>query len=121
MEKLVVTRHKGGSFESRSSQIYPLQPRHASQGKKSMRRGLDLPLERNSKRPAASTERSNRHSQAVSYTGGGEPGGRPTAFPPQREQTTIESQTDNVWGTHQPLPRSRTTAFVEVSTLRKQV
>src|ERR1700740_790190 len=111
MEKLVVTRHRGGSFESRSLQACPLQPRHASQGKESNRNGVGVSLERGSERTAAPAQRCNRHNERIPYRSGGEQRGRSETMPAQRKQTVLEP---HVWGSHQPLPQPRTIPFIEV-------
>ena len=121
MEKLVVTRCKGGSFESRSLQACPLQPRHASQGKKSNRRSVGVPLERRGERSAAPAQRCNRHNQTIPHRSGGQQGSGPAALPSQREQTTPEPKPNYVWATRQPLSGSRITAFVEICAQNKQV
>src|SRR5579864_305657 len=121
MEKLVVTRHQGGSFESRPSQARALQPGHASQRKTSAWHGLDLPLERETKRPAPSTKTSNRHNPAVPHRSSSKQSGRPVTLSAQRKQTSVESEAHDVWGTHQPLSRSRTTALIEVGADWKQI
>src|SRR5947208_3505838 len=104
MEKLVVTRRKGGSRESRSLQACPIQPRHASQREKSNRNGVGVSLERRGKRPAAPAQGRNRHNQTVSHRSGGQEGGRPIAMPAKREQTIVEPQSNHVWETRQSLP-----------------
>src|SRR5436309_3103770 len=114
MEKLVVTRHRGGSFESRSRQACPLQPRHGSQGKKSNWHGVGIPLERRDKWPAAPTQGSNRRNEKIPYGSDGQQRGRPATLSPQRTKAIAEPQIPHVWGTNQPLPESRTPALVEI-------
>src|SRR5579862_3296353 len=121
MEKLVVTRHRGGSFELRSLQACPLQPRHGLQGKKGSRCGVGVPLERRSEWTAAPAQGCNRHNQTTPYRSGGQQGSRPVTLPPQRKQTMLEPEGHDVWGTGQPLPQSRTTALVEIGAQSKQV
>src|SRR5579885_2879577 len=121
MEKLVVTRRKGGSFESRSQQAHPLQPRHASQGKESNWYGVGVPLERRGKRPTTPTQGSNWHHQAISNRGCGKQRSRPASLSPQRAEGIAAPQIDHVWGAYQPLHQSRIATSVEVSTKRKQV
>jgi hypothetical protein len=121
MEKLVVTRRKGGSFESRSLQGCPLQPRHASQGKESQWNGVGVPLERGSKRKAAPAQRCNRYNERIPHRSGSEQGGRSATMPAQRKQTVLEPKGDYVSGTHQPLPQPRTFTFIEIGSQSKQV
>src|ERR1700722_7409838 len=121
MEKLVVTRHKGGSFESRSQQACPLQPRHGSQGKKSNWHGVGVPLERRSNRTGAPTQGCNRHNQTIPHRSGGEQGTRSVTKPAQREHTILQPKGNEVWGTRQPLSEPRITAFVEIGAQSKQV
>jgi hypothetical protein len=121
MEKLVVTRHRGGSFESRSLQACPLQPGHASQGKESDRNGVGVPLERGSERTAAPAQRCHRHNETIPYRSGSEQGGRSATMPAQRKQTVLEPKGDHVRGTHQPLPRPRASTFVKIGSQGEQV
>src|ERR1700756_3182901 len=114
MEKLVVTRHRGGSFESRSLQACPLQPRHASQGKESNWNRVGVSLERESERTAAPAQGCNRHNEGIPYRSGSEQIGRSATMPAQRKQTVLEPQGDHVWGTHQSLSQPRTVPFIEV-------
>ena len=81
-----MTRRKGGSFESRSLQAYPLQRGYGSQREKINRNGAGIPLERRSKRSAAPTERSNWHDEKIPYRSGGEQRGRSATLPPQRKK-----------------------------------
>ena len=120
MEKLVVTRHRGGSFESRSLQACPLQPGHASQGKEGNRNGVGVSLERGSERTAAPAQGCNRHNEGIPYRSGSEQRGRSATMPAQRKQTVLEPQGDHVWGTHQSLSQSRTIPFIEVDSQRQQ-
>ena len=121
MEKLVVTRHRGGSFESRSPQACPLQPGHASQGKESNRNGVGVPLERGSERTAAPAQRCHRHNETIPYRSGSEQRGRSATMPAQRKQTVLEPKGDHVRGTHQPLLRPRTSTFVKIGSQSEQV
>jgi len=121
MEKLVVTRHKGGSLESRSLQACPLQPRLASQGKETNRNGVGVPLERGSKRTAAPAQRCNRHGERIPYRSGSEPRGRSATMPAQRKQTVLEPKGDYLWETHQPLSQPRAITFIEIGSQSKQV
>src|SRR5450631_2465792 len=114
MEKLVVTRRKGGSFESRSSQAYPLQRGYALQGEKGNWHGVGIPLERRGKWPAAPTQGSNRHNEEIPNGSDGQQRGRPVTLSPQRTKAIPEPQISHVWGTHQPLPEARTSALVEI-------
>src|ERR1039458_73340 len=92
MEKLVVTRHRGGSFESRSPQTYPLQHGYALQREKVNRHSVGIPLERRSKWPAAPTQGSNRRNEEISYESDGQQRGRPATLPPRSEEHTSELQ-----------------------------
>lgn len=121
MEKLVVTRRKGGSFESRSPQAYPLQHGYALQREKVNWHGVGIPLERRGKWPAAPTQGSNRRNQTIPHRSGGEQGSRSVTMPAQREQTILEPKGNDVWGTRQPLSEPRITAFVEIGAQNKQV
>src|SRR3982074_2074307 len=121
MEKLVVTKRKGGSIESRSQEAYPLQPGYALEGKKDHGHGVGVSLERRSERPTAPTQGCHRHNQAVPYRSGRQPGGGSAAVPAQREQTRVEPESHDVWGTHQSLLQSRTTAPIEIGSQSKQV
>src|SRR5260370_16257459 len=114
MEKLVVTRPRGGSVESRSRQACPLQPRDGSQGKKSNWHGVGIPLERRDKWPAAPTQGSNRRNEEIPYGSNGQQRGRPATLSPQRTKAIAEPQISHVWGTNQSLPESRTPALVEI-------
>src|SRR5208282_5711271 len=114
MEKLVVTRRKGGSFESRSPQAYPLQHGYASQREKVNWHGVGIPLERRGKWPAAPTQGSNRRNEEIPYGSDGQQRGRPATLSPQRTKAITEPQISHVWGTNQPLPKSRTPALVEI-------
>ena len=106
-----MTRRKGGSFESRSLQACPLQPRHALQRKTSSRYGVGVPLERRTERTAAPAQGCSRHNQTIPHRSGGQQGSRPVKMPAQREQTIFEPQGNDVWGTRQPLSEPRITAF----------
>src|SRR5579872_993862 len=117
MEKLVVTRHRGGSFESRSLQACPLQPRHASQGKESNWNRVGVSLERGSERTAAPAQGCHWHNERIPYRSGSEQRGRSETMPAQRKQTVLEP---DVWGSHQPLPQPRTIPFIEVDSQRLQ-
>src|SRR5439155_14493658 len=121
MEKLVVTRRKGGSFESRSLQACPLQPRHASQREKSNRNGVGIPLERGSKWPASPAQRCDWHNERIPHRNGSQSGGRSVTVSTQREQAIVEPEDHDVWGTHQPLHQPRTASSIEVCAKRKQV
>src|ERR1039458_1967227 len=114
MEKLVVTRHTGGSFESRSPQTYPLQHGYALQREKVNRHSVGIPLERRGKWPAAPTQGSNRRNEEISYESDGQQRGRPATLSPQRTKAITEPQISHVWGTDQSLPESRTPALVEI-------
>jgi len=116
-----VTRHRGGSFESRSPQAYPLQQGYAAQGKTSNWHGLGVPLERRSRPPAAPAQRSDRHNQGVPHGSGSQQGGRPVAVSTQRGQTIIEPENRNRANCHQPLPHSRTPASIKIGAQREQV
>src|SRR5579862_8172139 len=115
MEKLVVTRHRGGSLESRSLQACPLQPRHALQGEESNRNGVGVPLERGSERAAAPAQRCNRHNERTPHRRGSEQRGRSATMPAQRKQTVLEPEGNYVWGAHQPLSQPRTIPFIEIN------
>src|SRR5437879_3272017 len=114
MEKLVVTRRKGGSFESRSPQAYPLQHGYALQREKGNWHDVGIPLERRGQRPAAPTQGSNRRNEEISYGSDGQQRGRPAALSPQRTKAITEPQVSHVWGANQPLPESRTPSLVEI-------
>src|SRR5258708_17387908 len=114
MEKLVVTRGKGGSFESRSPKAYPLQHGYALQREKINWHGAVITLERRDKWPAAPTQGSNRRNEKFPCGSDGQQRGRPATLPPQRRKAIAEPQISHVWGTNQPLPESRTPALVEI-------
>src|SRR3974390_279901 len=114
MEKLVVTRHRGGPFESRLLRACPLQPRHALQGKKSNRNCVGVSLERRGERPAAPAQRCNRYHQRIPDRIGGQQGSGSLTLAAQREQAVLEPEGNDLRGTRQPLPRQRTASFVQI-------
>src|SRR6266581_3486685 len=113
MEKLVVTRRKGGSFESRSLQACPLQPRHASQRKKGNRNGVGVPLERGSERTAAPAQRCNRHNERIPYRSGSEQRGRSATVRANRERAGGELRRHRLWRARRPRSLPPAGSFIE--------
>src|SRR5690348_1302680 len=82
---------------------------------------MGVPLERGSQRTQAATQGCDRHNETIPHRNGRHKGSPSVTLSSQREQATVEPEGNYIWGTNQPLPQPRITAFVQVSPQSKPV
>src|SRR6266542_221375 len=114
MEKLAVTRRKGGSIESRSAQAYSSQHGYALQGKKDSWNGVGVPLERGGKRPATPAQGRDWKHEAIQNRSRCRDGSGSFALQAQRGQAAVEPKAYDVRRTGQSLSQPRTSEQIEV-------